>query len=293
MRLGLQINHFTWPGHPGTIRQKLADTARAAEDAGFYSIWVMDHYFQIEDIGPAEDPMLEAYSTLSYIAALTEKPKLGAMVAGVTYRKPAFLIKQASTLDVLSGGRTYFGIGAAWQERESKGLGFEWPSRPERFERLEETLQIAHQMWSDNNGPYQGQHYQLAETINSPQPLSQPHPPILVGGAGEKKTLRLVAQYADACNIWFGEMGAGMQHKLDVLKQHCDAVGRDYADIEKTGICTFDLVSGKDTVKGVIELCRILGKMGVTQLIFESPDTDKSYSLDLFKREIIPAISDL
>src|SRR5512147_2043488 len=244
MRIGLQIPNFTWPGGPQALAGTLATIARTADQGGFSSLWVMDHFFQIGGrnpamgLGPAEDLMLEGYSTLSYLAGVTQNVKLGTLVTGVIYRYPGILVKTVTTLDVLSGGRAYLGIGAAWFEREATGLGVPYPSTSERFERLEEALQIAHQMWSDNNGPYAGKHYHLAETLCNPQPLSQPHPPILIGGTGEKKTLRLMAQYADACNL-FAAMGAEtLQRKLDVLKQHCETLGRDYAKIEKTALAT-------------------------------------------------------
>src|SRR5882672_9884314 len=202
MKIGLQIPIFTWPGGPPALAQKLREIAQTADGAGFASIWVMDHLFQIPMVGAAEQEMLEGYATLSYLAGVTRRAKLGTMVTGVTYRHPGVLLKTVTTLDVLSGGRAYLGIGAAWFEREHVGLGVPFPPLAERFERLEETLRIAKQMWSGNDGPYKGKHYQLAETLNSPQVLSKPHPPILIGGAGEKKTLRLVAQYGDACNIF-------------------------------------------------------------------------------------------
>jgi len=204
MRIGLQVPNFTWPEGSTRIPGKLAEIARTADDAGFYSLWVMDHFFQIIMVGPHERDMLECYTALGYLAALTKKVKLGALVTGVIYRYPGILVKTATTLDVLSGGRSYFSLGAAWNEQESKGLGVPFPSLGARFELLEEALQITKQMWSANNGPYHGKHYHLEETLCSPQPLSRPHPPIMVGGSGEKKTLRMVAQYADACNIFAG-----------------------------------------------------------------------------------------
>src|SRR6185503_17247308 len=212
MKISLQIPNFTYSDGPRELGKNLAEIARAAEDAGFSSIWVMDHFFQIGDrarsagLGPAEDEMLEGYSTLSYLAGITKKVRLGTLVTGVVYRHPGILIKTVTTLDVLSGGRAYFGVGAAWNEREARGLGVPFPPVKERFERLEETLQIAKQMWSENNGAYTGRHFQLAETLCNPQPLTKPHPPILIGGGGERKTLRLVAEYADACNL-FARMG--------------------------------------------------------------------------------------
>ena len=231
--------------------------ARTADQAGFASIWVMDHFFQIGVVGPAEDPMLESYSTLSYLAAVTKQARLGTMVTGVIYRHPGLLLKQVTTLDVLSGGRAYLGIGAAWYEREALGLGVGFPPLKERFERLEEALQIAHQMWSGKVAEYQGKHYQLAETLNRPSPLSQPHPPILIGGMGEKKTLRLVAQYADACNLFAHAGAETIRQKLDVLRQHCADVGRNYADIEKTSLGTVKLAADGMTASRWLSYARI------------------------------------
>ncbi|HZC19490.1 MAG TPA: LLM class F420-dependent oxidoreductase, partial [Rubrobacteraceae bacterium] len=202
MRIGLQVPRFTWPGGPGDLGPRLAEIGRTADEAGFASIWVMDHFFQIQYVGATEEPMLEGYSALSYLAGVTAWAKLGTLVTGVIYRHPGILVKTVTTLDVLSGGRAYFGIGAGWFEREAKGLGVPFPPVSERFERLEETLRIARQMWSGEVAPYDGKHYHLAEALNSPQALTKPHPPIMVGGMGERKTLRLVAQYADACNLF-------------------------------------------------------------------------------------------
>ncbi len=296
MKIGLQVPSFTWPDGPKEIGSKLAEIARTADDNGFASIWVMDHFFQIGGrdrtgfLGPAEDYMLEGYSTLSYLAAITKKVKLGTLVTGVVYRHPGILIKTVTTLDVLSGGRAYLGIGAAWNEREALGLGVPFPPIKERFERLEETLQIANQMWSDNNGPYNGKHFQLAETLCSPQPLSKPHPPILIGGAGEKKTLRLVAQYADACNL-FAQMGTEtVRNKLDILKGHCEKVGRDYAEIEKTALSTAHLAPEKMSPADVIQQCRALAAIGIQQVIFNMPNVHEIKPLETFGREIIPAL---
>jgi F420-dependent oxidoreductase-like protein len=299
MRIGLQIPNFTFPGGPKELGSKLAQIARTADDAGFYSIWVMDHFFQIGGrdpqsfLGPAEDDMLEGYSTLSYLAAVTRKARLGTMVTGVIYRHPGILVKTVTTLDVLSGGRAYLGIGAAWNEREARGLGVHFPPIKERFERLEETLQIANQMWSENNGPYNGKYYQLAETLCSPQPLSKPHPPILIGGGGVQKTLRLVAQYANACNL-FARMGKEvLQSKLDILKGHCDKLGRDYAAIEKTALDTAYLAPGHASSRDVIEGCRTLAGMGFQQIIFNMPNVQEITPLEIFGREIIPAVAGL
>ena len=299
MRVGLQIPNFTWPGGNAEIGKRLADIGRTADEAGFASIWVMDHFFQIggrdprSSLGPAEDEMLEGYSTLSYIAGVTKNAKLGTLVTGVIYRHPGILVKTVTTLDVLSGGRAYFGIGAAWNEREARGLGIPFPPVKERFERLEETLQIANQMWSGNRGAYNGKHYQLAETLCSPLPLSKPHPPIMIGGSGEKKTLRLVAQYADACNL-FARMGADVvRGKLDILKGHCEKVGRDYDQIEKTTLSTAELAPGKKTTKDIIEECRSLAAIGIQQCIFNMPNVHEIKPLEIFGKEIIPQVAGL
>ncbi len=299
MKIGLQVPNFTWPGGPQEIRGKLAEIAQTADEAGFSSLWVMDHFFQIGrpnnpgGLGPAEDEMLEGYSALSYMAGFTQKVMLGTMVTGVIYRYPGILIKTVTTLDVLSGGRAYLGIGAAWNEREAHGLGVPFPQPRERLERLEETLQIARQMWSDNNGPYSGKYYQLAETLCSPQPLSKPHPPILIGGMGEKRTLRLVAQYADACNIFLSMGLDTVRNKLDVLKKHCETVGRDYAEIEKSTLGTVYLAKGQISASDVIAQCRDLAGIGVQHAIFNMPNVHEITPLEIFGREIIPAVAAL
>jgi F420-dependent oxidoreductase-like protein len=293
VRIGLQIPSFTWPGGDGGIGSKLAEIGRVADEASFASIWVMDHFFQIGVIGEPEEPMLEGYSALSYLAGVTRRAKLGTLVTGVVYRYPGILIKTATTLDVLSGGRAYLGIGAGWNERESLGLGVPFPSTRERFERLEEALQIAQQMWSGEVAPYEGRHYHLAETLNSPQVLTKPHPPIMIGGMGEKRTLRLVAQYADACNLFaFG--GADMiRHKLDVLRRHCEEVGRDYEEIERPALGTVDLAPGGITEEGVIRRCQELGDAGVEHLIFNMPNVHEIRPLEAFGERIIPAVAEL
>jgi len=291
MKIGLQIPNFTYPGGPAQLAAKLAEIARVADDAGFYSLWVMDHFFQISMIGPHEHDMLESYCTLGYLAAVTKRVKLGTMVTGVIYRYPGILVKTVTTLDVLSGGRSYFAIGAAWNEQEAKGLGTPFPPLGVRFELLEEALQIAKQMWSDNNGPYRGRHNRLEETLCNPQPLSRPHPPILVGGGGEKKTLRLVAQYADACNL-YGPTET-VSAKLAILKQHCAALGRDYASIEKTTLGTVELQPGKMTAKDVIGQCKALADIGIQHAIFNMPNVHTIAPLEVFGREIIPAVAGL
>lgn len=276
-RFGLQIPWFSWPGAPENHGQVLADVARTAEDAGFESIWVMDHFFQLPMIGEADLEMHEGYTTLSYMAAVTERITLGTLVTGVTYRHPGILAKQVTTLDVLSGGRAWLAIGAAWFEREHNGLGIPFPSLTERFERLEEAVQIAIQMWSDENGPYKGKHYQLDETICSPKPLSRPRPPIMIGGGGEKKTLRLVAKYADACNVAGNADEAA--HKFDVLKRHCDDIGRNYDEIEKTAMT---ITAPGDAA---IEPARKLIEAGAQHVIFTG--------LPVHKLEVISGFSDV
>jgi len=233
MELGIHYMNFSYPGGPEAIAPLLRDTARAAEDGGCTRFTLMDHYFQMEYFATAQDPMLEGYTGLGYVAGVTEKMSLSLLVTGVTYRHPALLAKIVTTLDVLSGGRAMLGLGAAWYEREHRGLGVPFPPLDERFERLEETLQIAHQMWSDDDGPYDGRHYQLAEIICVPKSIQQPRPPILVGGSGERKTLRLVARYADACNLFGGDVDA-IRHKLAVLDGHCETEGRNPDEIERT-----------------------------------------------------------
>jgi F420-dependent oxidoreductase-like protein len=234
MQLGIHVYAFTVPDGPAGIAGELRRVGAAAEAAGATDLSFMDHWFQMEMTAPASDPMLEGYSALAFMAAHTETVRLGLLVTGVTYRHPGLLAKTVTTLDVLSAGRAQLGIGAAWYEREHKGLGVPFPPLAERFERLEETLQICLQMWSpDDNGPYEGRHYQLAETLCSPAPVSRPRPPILIGGSGERKTLRLVARYADACNL-FAATPAEASHKLDVLRRHADDVGRDVGEIRTT-----------------------------------------------------------
>jgi len=299
MKIGLQTPNFTWPGGSAAIAGKLAGIAQAAEVAGFASFWVMDHFFQIggrdrsTGLGPAEDEMLECYTTLSYVAALTKRMKLGALVTAGVYRHPGVLVKTVTTLDVLSGGRAYLGIGAAWNEREAKGLGIPFPPLKERFERLEETLQIVRQLWSGKREPYEGKFYRLEEPIVSPLPLTQPHPPILIGGSGEKKTLRLVAQYADACNLFAGRGVETLRTKIDVLKGHCERVGRDFKEIEKTTLGTVHLAPGKMSVSDVIRLCQELAGLGIQHAIFNMPNVHEITPLETFGREIIPAVAGL
>lgn len=293
MKLGITIPRFVTPEGDAGIGAQLAGMARDADQGGLDSLWVMDHFFQIPPVGSAEEPMLEGYSALSYVAGVTERISLGTLVTGVTYRHPGILVKTVTTLDVLSGGRSWFGIGAGWYEREHEGLGVTYPSTSERFERLEETLQIANQMWSGEVAPYEGKHYRLAETLCQPMPLSQPRPRIMIGGSGEQKTLRLVAQYADACNLFSspGEEGmATIQHKLDVLRAHCDAVGRPYDAIEKTAIGPGALRIEHPfamTPEALIDHLRRLEAMGIEHYI--APAVDRS-SVNILVEDVAPAL---
>lgn len=258
----MQVPSFTYPGGQEQIAPTFARIAREADQAGLASLWVMDHFFQIPSVGAAEEPMLEAYSALSYAAAITERISLGAMVTGVVYRYPGILLKTVTTLDVLSGGRAWFGVGAAWNAEESAGLGVPFPPVAQRFEQLEETLRLAKQMWAGDESPFEGRHFRLARPLNSPPPVSRPHPRILVGGGGEKKTLRLVARYADATNLFDNPE---LPHKLDVLREHCAREGRPYGDIEKTVLAILTPQSTPDQLR---ETVGRLGEVGVDQVIF-------------------------
>jgi F420-dependent oxidoreductase-like protein len=264
MKIGLHVVSFSWPDSPASIAPTLAGLATAAEEAGVSELSFMDHWFQMESFAPATEPMLEGYTALGYMAALTETVTLGLLVTGVTYRVPGLLAKTVATLDVLSGGRAQLGIGAAWYEREHQGLGVTFPPVSERFERLEETIQICLQMWSDDDGPFKGRHYELAETICEPRPIRRPHPPVLIGGSGERKTLLLVARYAAACNLFASEP-AEVAHKLEVLRRHCDDEGRDYATIRKTMLTRSDAFTDTDAF---LAEARVYKDLGIDTLIF-------------------------
>ncbi len=262
MKLAIHNPSFNYDGGPESIAPTLAATARAAEDGGADQYTLMDHWFQIPPIGPPTMPMLEGYTALGFIAAQTERIRLGLLVTGVTYRHPGLLAKTVTTLDVLSGGRAQLGLGAAWFEQEHDALGVAYPPIAERFERLEEAIQICFQMWSEDDGPYRGKHYELAETLCSPPPLQQPRPSLIIGGGGERKTLRLVARYADACNL-FGNQREAVEHKLEVLKGHCEAEERDYEEIEKT-----ILVAGNplDDVDGFLAAMEAMAELGIDKV---------------------------
>jgi F420-dependent oxidoreductase-like protein len=293
MKLGLQLNSFDWEGGPERFGITLTDIARAAEEAGFDRIGVADHLWQHPIMGGPEAEELECYTTLAFLAANTERTRLTAMVSGVHFRHPAVLIKTVTTLDVLSRGRAGFGIGSGHYEEETRGLGIPFPPQRERFEMLEETVQIALRMWSGEHGderPFEGRHYQLERPLNLPQSLSRPHPPVMIAGDGERKTLRLVARYADACSL---RPSPEIPRKLDVLRRHCEAEGRDYEEIEKTCAFAFDIGENSEKVGELIGQLRWLSGMGVQTVIGVVPRVDRIKPLEIIGREVIPAVADL
>lgn len=286
MRLGLHYWNYSRPGEPAAIAPTLAETARLAEEAGFAAFTVMDHFFQMEGRGRAEEPMLEGYTTLGYLAGRTARMTLGLLVTGVMYRHPGLLAKTVTTLDVLSGGRARLGIGASWYEREQRGLGVPVVPVAERFERLEEAIEICLQMWSEDDGPYRGRHYQLAETLCVPAPVSRPRPPIMIGGGGEKKTLRLVARYGDACNV-FATSPDDVARKLDVLRAHCATEGRDYDTIEKTAAYVPPVLDDPDRFLADVEAYAALG---VTEIQL-MPDREPARYVEEVAGKILPRLS--
>jgi len=288
MRVGIHFVNFTLPGQPESLASTLSETARIADEGGVSVFTLMDHWFQMEMMATAEDPMLEGYTSLGFVAAHTTTMRLGLLVTGVTYRHPGLLAKIVTTLDVLSGGRAQLGIGAAWYEREHLGLGVPFPPLSERFERLEETLQICLQMWSDDNGPFEGTHYRLAETICSPRPVSSPRPRILIGGSGERKTLKLVARYADACNL-FASAPADVAHKLDVLARHCESEGRDPASIERTILAMGNPLD--DPEKFVTQMAEYAA-LGIDAVELMPIGDPVAYTSEVVSR-IVPALAEL
>ena len=289
MKFGLQVSNFTWPGGPEAIGPTLARVTRAADDAGFDSIWVMDHFFQIRSIGRPEEPMLEGMTALGWMAAHSERARLGLMVGGVHYRHPGLWIKSATTLDVLSGGRAWFGIGAAWNQEESEALGFPFPPLGVRFELLEDTLRIAHGMWSGERGSeedFQGRRYGATRLLNSPQSISRPRVPIMIGGGGEKKTLRLVAQYGDACNV-FGD-AAKISHKYAVLREHCERLGRPYEEIERSTLQSLDLE--RESPDQVVERFGTLKEAGAQHILFSVRGVNDVARLERIGAEVLPQL---
>jgi F420-dependent oxidoreductase-like protein len=298
MKLGLQISSFSWPGGDAAIGPTLGRIAQLADQVGFDSIWVMDHFFQIRSIGRPEEPMLEGFTTLGYLAALTQRARLGLMVGGIHYRRPGLWLKATTTLDVLSGGRAWFGIGAAWNEEESRALGFPMPPLAERFELLEETLRFVRGGWEGDAGSgtaFKGTHVKAGKLLNAPQALTRPHPPILVGGGGELKTLKLVARYADACNV-FGSPDQ-VRHKYAILREHCEREGRDYDAIEKTNLSWISLSAdgarGSLTPTGLVERLGGWAEAGSMHTIVSIRNVWDLAKLELIGRDVMPQIREL
>lgn len=292
MKVGLQISSFTWGGGAEAIGPTLGRIARQADDVGFDSIWVMDHFFQIRGNGPPEEPMLEGWTTLGFLAAQTQRARLGLLVGGVHYRLPGLWVKAATTLDVLSGGRAWLGIGAAWNREESEALGFPFPPLGERFEMLEETLEIAHGMWTGERGSeaaFGGRHFRATRLLNSPQALSRPHPPIMIGGGGERKTLRLAARYGDGTNVFGGP--TAIHHKYEVLRRHCAEVGRDFDEIERSTLQGVSLA--RESPAAVVDRFGELADVGVQHVIFNVHGVDDPSQLERIGRDVIPHLHDL
>jgi F420-dependent oxidoreductase-like protein len=292
VKLGFHLNDYDWAGGAARLGPTLAEIARVADDAGFDRIGVADHFWRNHYMGSVEGPELECYTTLGFLAASTRRAKLTAMVTAASYRQPGLLAKTVTTLDVLSGGRAWLGIGAGDYEAEARGLGLPFPPLKERFELLDETLQICLRMWDGDHGddrPYQGTHYQLERTLNVPQSLSRPHPPILLGGGGEK-TLRLVARYADACNI---RPGPDIPQKLETLRRFCDEEQRDYDAIEKSAPFAFDVGADGSNVGALLGQLRWLAGMGIQTVIGFVPSIDRITPLEILGREVIPAVANL
>ena len=291
MKVGLQIDAFSWPGGPAAIGPTLARVASDADEAGFDSIWLMDHFFQIRGKGPPEDPMVEGWTALGFMAAHTRNARLGLLVGGIHHRLPAIWIKAATTLDVLSGGRAWLGLGAGWNEQESRALGIPMPSRSERFQQLGEALRMAHAMFAGERGteePFEGRHFQATRLLNSPQSISRPRVPIMIGGGGERTTLRLVARYADACNV-FGAPDA-VRHKYAVLREHCEAVGRPYEEIERSTLQSVNLAF--EEPGEIVERVARLGAAGVQHVILSVRDLHDPRRLETIARDVVPHLRD-
>ncbi|MFV2103636.1 LLM class F420-dependent oxidoreductase [Micromonospora sp. LOL_024] len=288
MRLGVQIPEFTWPNGPPGLGADLARISTAVDEAGFHYLATVDHFFQAPVMGPSEDNMLEAYTLLGFLAAHTSRVRLLTLVTGTVYRPPGLLAKIVTTLDVLSGGRAWLGIGAAWHGEEAAGLGLPFPPAAERFERLEETLQICLRMWSGDERPFHGRHHRLDRPLNAPQSLTRPHPPILIGGTGPTRTLRLVARYADACSMW---PDASLPQSLEVLRAHCEREGRDYDSIHKTCYYRFDPGPGGANVGRIIDDLGLLAEYGVQSAIGAVADVWRIDPLEVLAEKVVPAVA--
>lgn len=292
MKLGLQIVDFTWPEGPAGIPQRLVETAQAAEAAGFDALALGDHFWQSPWVGEIEGEMLEAYTTLGFLAGKTDRIALMTMVTAATFRSPALLAKIVTTLDVLSGGRARLGIGAGHYEEEARGLDVPFPDTAERFEILEETLQICLRMWSGERGdehPFETKHFHLERPLNSPQALTRPHPPIMIAGEGEQKTLRLVAKYGDACSL---RPGPTIPDKLDVLRRHCQNEGRDYAEIEKTCAFAYDVGDNGEKAGETVQQLRGLSEMGIQSVFGFIRGAERIKPIEVIGREVIPAVAE-
>ena len=286
LKFGLQISNFTWPGGDAEIGPTFARVVETADAVGFDSIWVMDHFFQIRSVGRAEEPMLEGMTALGFAAAHTRRARLGLMVGGIHYRQPALWIKATTTLDVLSGGRAWFGIGAAWNEEESTGLGFPMPPLADRFRILEDTLKMAHEMWSGERGSggrFEGRTLTATRLLNAPQSLSRPRVPIMIGGGGEQKTLRLVAQYADATNVFGGP--PQIAHKYAVLREHCERLGRPYEEIERSTLQRIDLDAEEPAA--TVERFGALAEAGAQHILFSVRAVNDVAKLERIATEIL------
>jgi F420-dependent oxidoreductase-like protein len=288
MQLGVHYANFTHPDWSTRLADRLDETARVADQGGVSLLSVMDHFFQMETLGGPPEPMLEGYTTLGHLSGITDRVRLTLMVTGVTYRHPGLLAKQVTTLDVLSRGRAVLGLGAAWYEREHLGLGVPFPPLKERFERLEETLQVCHQMWSGDDGAFEGRHYRLAETVCVPPPVQQPHPLVLLGGSGEQKTLRLVAEHAGACNL-FGADPDVIRHKLAVLRGHCETAGTDYDAIEKTVLVSLE----DDGWQGLVRRAEALAPLGIDTVVTMPTGDDPVAGTTTLVEQVVPRLADL
>jgi F420-dependent oxidoreductase-like protein len=298
VKFGLQISSFTWPGGPPELASHLERVVRTADDVGFDSIWVMDHLFQIRSVGAVDEPMLEGWTALGFIGAHTKRARIGLMVGGIHYRHPGIWVKAATTLDVLTGGRAWLGLGAAWNEQESRGLGFDFPPLGVRFEMLEETLRIAHEMFEEPLGSQrglQGRHYRPTRLLNSPQSISRPRVPIMIGGGGEQKTLRLVAQYGDATNVFGGP--EKIHHKWQVLRRHCEAVGRPFDEIERSTLqgnlrVSREGAGGAESPDQLIERFGELGDAGAQHVLFSVKDVWQTDTLELLGSTVLQQLRD-
>lgn len=283
MKFGIQHPNFSFDGKGPEIVESLRGLATQAERSGFDSFWVMDHFHQIGNVGEPEEPMLESWTTLSTLAGFTSKIRLGTLVTGNVYRHPSVLAKIGATFDVLSKGRLFMGIGAAWNEQESAAYGIQFPSTKERMDRLEEAVQVIRKMWTEQPANFNGQFYRIRGAYCNPQPIQKPHPPILIGGSGERRTLRIVAQYGDACNL-FGSTET-VKKKLATLREHCSTVGRDYDSILKTKLGTVVIDKDRQAVESrVAETFKQVPEQIRRESVIHGTPEDVRRQIEEFKR---------